>query len=176
MLLKHVITLLKTPGEIATMKHNADPAARLCAIIVFDEEVAYRRALRTLVDMGQLADSYIDIRPIPWRIEDFCHSYHRDLAIENACAADLIIVSVTTAVELPEALRGWLLDCAPHRQDRSPLLVVALLSSCEGMDPPESPRFQFIKRTSDEAGFDFLAPAPFGRELSAKLVNVISAR
>ena len=157
-------------------KHNADPAARFCAIIVYDEEEAYRRALRTLVDLDFQVGGGIDIRPIPWRIEEFGHFYHRALAMENAQAADIIIVSVTSTVELPETLRQWLLDCVPHRHDRSTLLVVALLGGSEGMDSPESPRFQFMKKIAAEAGFDFLAPAPFGRELSAKLVDAACAR
>jgi len=128
-------------------------------VIVYDLEAAYRRGLRTLVYLDRLAGGGINVRPIPWRLDEFEQADRRTLATENLGAADIVLVSMTSTVEVPAALRRWLLDAVPTRHGRSALLVVALLGTLpDGMDPPQSPRLQFIKRTAYEAGCDFLAP------------------
>lgn len=158
------------------MNNDADPAVPLCAIIVFDKGVAYRRALRVLVGLDRLVGGGLHVRLIPWRLEEFDFSDHRTLAMENAREADVVLISMTSDVELPVALREWLLDCAPLRNGRAKLLVVALLAESEQMDPLKSSRYQFIKRSADEAGFDFLAPPPSGRCLLANPAETACAR
>jgi len=137
---------------------KADDDVPLVAIIVYDKGAAYRRGLHLLVNLDRVVGGGIDVRPLPWRIAELDFADQQTLALENARAADMVIISVTGPVELPETLRRWLLSCRPTRADRPNLLIVALLGNSEAMDPPETPRHQFLKRAADEAGFHFLAP------------------
>jgi hypothetical protein len=143
----------------------AEPTVPLCAIIIYDNGAAYRRASRLLARLERIAGGRLDRRAIPWRIEELAFTDHRALAAEKAGFANLVIISVMRAIQLPENLRECLEACVPHQLEPAPL-VVALLGGPEEVDPPESSRFQFVRQTAEAAGCDFLAPMSFGRERS----------
>jgi hypothetical protein len=148
---------LRRAGSVSPQK-DLTPAP-LCVMIVYDLQAAYRHGLRMLVSLDRLAGGGIDVRLIPWRLDEFDQVDRRTLAIENFGAADVVLVSMTSAVAPPERLRRWLLEAVPNRNGRPALLIVALLGTqLDGMDPPESPRLQSLKQTAAEAGCDFLAP------------------
>lgn len=155
---------LDVPNEIGTLADGSEPAAPLCVIIVFDEEAAHRMALRALVRLDQRVYGGLGLRLVPWRLGEFDRLGRRALAKAEACGADLMLISLTTAVPLPESLRECLRGCAHRRHERSTLLV-AMLGRPATRDPPGSPRYRFAAKLAAEAGFDFLAAPSVGQPM-----------
>jgi hypothetical protein len=71
----------------------------------------------------------------------------------------MIIVSFNGPGDFPETLKKWIADCLTQkRTDNS--AIVALLTSNERLDAPDSPRYQFLKNAAWTAGLKFVAPKP----------------
>jgi len=131
----------------------------LGVFIAYDDRPAYRRALRTLVNLAkELGEDGTELRPLPWRFDILEQDIWRALAVEDAARAEIVILSMSALVALPEAIRTWLPACL-GRRDCSAALV-ALLGTAEQPDGPDSPRRQFFHATAHNAGWDFFAPGP----------------
>ena len=165
------VTPRNTSSEAGKPTPDAEQAAPLRAIIVYDEQPAYERVLRTFADLEQRAGGGLDIRLIPLQLGQFNLPDGQLLALTEAQTADLFFLSVTSATALPETLRQWMGHCARRRQGCSTLLVVALLGRTGAMDSPESARFLFAKESVDHAGFDFLAPTSSASATAAVLAH-----
>jgi hypothetical protein len=132
----------------------------LYVFIAYSDRRAYRRALRTLVNVArELIDDSIELRPLPWRFDVLAEASSRALAVADAGRAAIVVVSTGVAGALPETLHAWLPACLGQRRESTPALM-ALLGAPDHPDGPESPRYQFVRNAARSAGCDFIEPMP----------------
>lgn len=134
-----------------------EPDLKLNVVIAYDDHRAYKRAIRTLVRVASQLGDDVSVLPMPWRFEylgkpDWCA-----LATADVTKAEMLVVSTSSEDKLPRAIESWI-ETSLEIKRNSSTAVVALLGAPDDLDGSDSPRFQFLARTTREAGLDFFAP------------------
>jgi len=138
--------------------------ALLYVFIAYGDQLAYRRALRTFVNVSrELSEDGIELRPLPWRFDVLAEASWRALAVADAARAAIVVISTNVVGALPEAINAWLPACLGQRREPNPA-VMALLGAPDHPDGPESPRYQFVRNTARSAGCDFIEPMPLAAD------------
>jgi hypothetical protein len=134
------------------------PAPALLVAIIYDDHVAYRRAVRLLANAlcdHEMAD---EVRPLPWRFEDLQFQPWRERALEAAEGADVFVIATAGKSPLPQDVIDWL-ELSFARRAAQPTAVIAL------HNPDDDPhRFgalseAIVRRLAEFAGLHFLEPA-----------------
>jgi hypothetical protein len=146
----------KFPSSDASIGMN--PSLELVVVIVYNDMHAALRAAEALERVARnfrLAQQRVMAGPVAQLGEPS----RFDRLLYDANSANVIIVSYNSPSDFPLTLKKWIRDClAQKRADES--TVMALLSSNEPVDAPDSPRYQFLKNTAWASGADFFAPKP----------------
>ncbi len=99
------------------------------------------------------------LMPVP---VDQLHDTDRfERLLSDANSADMIIISFNGLGDFPLPLKKWIEDCLTQ-QRVGHAAVVALLSSNEALDAPDSPRYQFFKNAAWAAGLEYVTPRSDG--------------
>jgi hypothetical protein len=140
-----------------TVRKNFDPM--LAVVIVYNDILAVLRAVETLKRVSRKFRGQVRqrLRPVP--VTQLLDPGSFDHLLADASSADVIIVSFNGPEDLPETLKKWIQNCLAQKRARESA-IVALLNSNEQLDAPDSPRYQFLKKTARAAGLDFFAPSP----------------
>jgi hypothetical protein len=134
-----------------------DSGYSLGVVIVYNDMHAVLRAVETLDRLGRKFHGEVRQRLLPVPVSHLHDPDRFDHLLSDANSADLIIVSFNDPGDFPATLKQWIRECITQKRE-SGSAIVALLSSDERLDAPDSPRYQFIKQTAQAAGLDFLAP------------------
>jgi hypothetical protein len=138
------------------IRENAHPA--LSFVIVYNDMHAALRAAEALERVGRnfrMAQQRFMSVPVA----QLADPARFDRLLFDANSADVIIVSYNSPGDFPLALKKWIGDCLTQKRANESA-VMALLSSNERVDTPDSPRYQFLKNSAWSAGADFFAPKP----------------
>jgi hypothetical protein len=131
----------------------------LRVLIAFDDLAAYRRALRTIAAVSRQLDEEIAVQPLPWQFETLTTPYWRDLALDEAGGAAILMVSTSRPGALPEGIRQWLQECAGSGTAREAgALLIAMLGIPGEHDGPGVHDAGFLRAIAEHAGWSFLAP------------------
>ncbi len=129
----------------------------LSIVVIYNDLPAALRAAQTLESLGNKFFGKVKQRLMPVPVAQLSDAACFDHLLSDAATADMIIVSLNGPSELPPVLKQWIEVCLGQRQAGNSA-VVALLSSHEQVDAPDSPRYQFMKNATRAAGLDFFAP------------------
>jgi len=117
-------------------------------------------ALRAAEAVERLGTKFRDqgrqwLMPVP--VDQLRDSSRFDRLLSDASSADMIIVSYNGLGDFPAPLKKWIEDCLKLQREGH-AAVIAMLSSNEKLDPPESPRYQFFRNAAWAAGLAFVEP------------------
>jgi hypothetical protein len=133
--------------------------------IAYDDQAAYRRALRVLVNVNQqLDDDLIEFHPLPWRFKDLADQGLRRLAAEDISRAQILVLTTSAEGALPEAIQEWLPQCLAQRRDCG-AAIVSLLGSPDQTTALKERGSEFIRKTAETVGWHFIEAA---QEIIAK--------
>ncbi len=152
---------------------GGDNAFPLTIVVIYNDLAAAMRAAQTLERVGNKFFGRLEQRLMPVPVAHLSDPARFDHLLSDASSADMIIVSFNGPSELPPLLKQWIESCLGQRRSGDSA-VVALLSSNERLDAPDSPRYQFMKNAARAAGLDYFAPmpAPGGEASMTELVGV----
>ncbi len=151
------------PTAVAGRKH-ANPS--LSVVIVYNDKHAALRAAEALVRLGRNFGGEVRQRFMSVPVAQLDDATRFDRLLFEAHLADMIIVSYNGSKDFPVTLKKWIADCLVQKR-AGPSALVALLSSNEVLDAPDSPRYQFLKNASWAAELNFFAPGPDAAEEAA---------
>jgi hypothetical protein len=140
----------------ASIRENTRQA--LSFVIVYNDMHAALRAAEALERVGRnfrIAQQRFMSVPVAQLDEPS----RFDRLLFDAISADMIIVSYNSPSDFPLTLKKWIGNCLTQKRANESA-VMALLSSNERVDTPDSPRYQFLKNSAWAAGADFFAPKP----------------
>jgi hypothetical protein len=151
------------PPKMVTVEAKGVDAARSWSpvspsiVIVYNDIHAAWRAAEAV---ERLARKFRDqkrqwLLPVP--IAQLHDPAHFDRLLSDANSAEMIIISFNGAGDLPALLKKWIQDCLTLQREGH-AAVVALLSSNQELDPPDSPRYQFFKNAAWAVGLEYVAP------------------
>jgi hypothetical protein len=128
-------------------------------VIVYNDIHA---ALRAAEAVERLGNKFRDrgrewLLPVP--VDQLRDPSRFDHLLSDANSADMIIVSFNGVGDFPLPLKKWIEECLTQ-QRVGHAAVVALLSSNEQLDAPDSPRYQFFKNAAWAAGLEYVTPRP----------------
>jgi hypothetical protein len=151
---------------------NAETRATLNVVIAYDDVAAGQHAMRILGDVADNFGGDIELRPQLWAFRFLETPDWRALAAKDVLNADMLIISTSSEIELPTAVRSWYNSCLAQRCGAN-LAVIALLGRPDKLDEPYSARCQFIKHAASERSCDFFAPAPHPEDsLDSNIANI----
>jgi hypothetical protein len=90
-----------------------------------------------------------------WSIGRLAEPFAFEDAVEAAAEADVLVISVRAAGDLPLMLRVWIDAWLPRRAGRSGALV-ALIGLSSRPDAPSSRAHQYFQTVARQGGLDFL--------------------
>jgi hypothetical protein len=147
----------------------------LSIVIIYNDLNAAMRAAKALERFGTKFFGQLQQRLTPVPASQLADPARFDHLLADARAADMIIISYNGPGELPTTLKTWVARCLAQ-QGEGDSAVVALLSSNEQLDPPDSPRYQELLKTARAAGLEFFAPQPEEGEIdyTSQQLEVVS--
>ena len=153
--------------QAACLTDEVNPAADsierdhfLQVIIAYDDLAAGRRAMRLLADIGRQLGEQTEFTPMPWSFDLLADVDSSEAAASDAVQADILILATSAKVgPLPVAVSRWT-EGAIRRKRGTSAAVVALFGPDGCPDEDATPRVEFIRKASLEAGLDFFAPRP----------------
>jgi hypothetical protein len=149
--------------KIADPARREQPGSSPSVVIVYNDMHA---ALRAAEAVERLACKFRNqgrqwLLPVP--VAQLHDPNRFDRLLSDANSADMIIVSFNGLGDFPLPLKKWIEDCLKQQREGH-AAVVALLSSNEELDAPDSPRYQFFKNAAWAAGLAFVSPRPDAKE------------
>jgi hypothetical protein len=148
---------MKTEDPYITPRNSFDEGNRLKVVIAYEDIPAGRRAMSMLDRMAQAPLELEELFPSLWQFDLLEDPDWRELATKDALKAAMIIISASSASDLPTTVREWIKVSLDQKQGAT-TAVVALLGPTGHLDDPASPRIQYLKETTDQAGQEFFAP------------------
>jgi hypothetical protein len=152
--MKHELQIL---DECTPYLGEANDAFPMTVVIIYNDMHAALRAAQTLERLGRKFFGKMRQHLMPVPVNQLTDPARFDRLLSDASSADMIIVSFNGHGDFPTILKDWVKNCLTQKREGDSA-VVALLSSNERLDAPESPRYQFIKNATRAAGLDFFAP------------------
>ncbi len=144
-------------NEYASFLGKANDACPLSVVIIYNDMHATLRAAQTLDRLGDKFNGRLRQHVQPMRFNYMEDPACFDHALFDARVADMVIASFNGPGDLPAALKKWIKDYTTQPR-KGHAAIVALLTSNERLDAPDSPRYQFLKKTAQAMGLDFFAP------------------
>jgi hypothetical protein len=126
-------------------------------VIVYNDIHAALRAAEAVERLGQKFHDQGRQWLMPVPVAQLDDPSRFDHLLADAHSAEMIIVSFNGAGDFPALLKKWIEDCIAQ-QTEGHAAVVALLSSNQELDPPDSPRYNFFKNAAWAAGLEYVAP------------------
>jgi hypothetical protein len=139
----------------ATIREN--PRQALSVVIVYNDMHAALRAVEALERLGCNFCAGAQQRFLSVPVAQLSEPSRFDGFLHDANSVDVIIVSYNSSGDFPLTLKKWIGACLTQKR-AGDSTIVALLSSDERVDTPDSPRYQFLRDTVRAMGLDFFTP------------------
>ena len=136
---------------------HCDPEAKFNVLVAYDDVPAGQHAMRMIGNVERRIGEIETRYPSLWRFDLLKDPDWRIQATAEAIQADLLVISASGQSGLSGGVKTWLQTCLTQKKGTA-AAVVALLGSGEHLDPPDSPRIQFLKGATEAVGLDFFAP------------------
>lgn len=166
---------------VSAQAGRPDPgdANLLKVVVAFDDQAAYRRALRLCVRVCSELEEGLQVQPLPWTPDYLGRSDWPPLEPREAAGADIVVVAATEPEEIPAVVLAWVEQCCGLPR-RTAGLLVALLG-VDGEDGAGSTAGEDLRAIAARTRFSFLAPEPrgelpVGRDLAPRSVRGGAAR
>jgi hypothetical protein len=131
----------------------------LHVFIAYEDQAAYRRALRVLVNVAQqLDDDSLEIRPMPWSFDDLANPILRRNAGDDVTRAPILILTKSADGPLPDAITEWLPECMEQKRG-SGAAIVSLTGVATNAEPSNCNENRFVRKTAEMTGWDFIGPS-----------------
>ena len=150
--------MIQTPCIVDAGERLREGLPPLYVMIAYEDQAAYRRALRMLVNTLAGQEDAADVRPLPWHFEETAFLQWRQHALADATRAAIFVVSTSSDDVLPGNVTEWLTECFARRRDVS-TAVIALCQPRKDQALAESPVRRFLRHAAEVAGLDFLEAA-----------------
>lgn len=148
----------------------AETDARLDVFIVYDDIPAGMQAIHTMEKAIHQLGGGIELHPLLWRFDLLEDPDRRARATADALAAGMLIIASSNGIELSASFRDWVEACLTQKRGTA-TAVVALLDLKRNLDAPDSPRIQFLKSVTTEAGPEFFAPGMHCKETHSNVIS-----
>lgn len=149
-----MIATLDALASLPTPESSEDP---IPVVIAYDDEHAYRRAIRLVVRTARQLKDEGHFRPQPWSFSALESPQLREYACAGARRSPILLISVS-GTELPESARAWLNAHSRHTRG-SDALLIALFGPQSQRDNHHRPMLEFLHSIATRAGYEFLAPS-----------------
>lgn len=138
--------------------------AILSTAVAYEDFSAGLHALRTFQDLfgGDDQKLRFDMRNA-WRFDFLRMAEVREAAITETSRADLIIVSIHAARDLPATVKCWV-EAALERREGDPGALVLLYDEIRPGGTMPSPAEAFLTKCATRAGMDFFVKHPIVRK------------
>jgi len=156
-------TLERTAGLTRAAETEEPDELALKVAVVYQDPITRHWANELWDRVGQLMGS-VDAHRKSWEISGLTESRTFARAVEAAARADVVVISVRGAGELPLILRGWIDFWVAKRAGRTGALV-ALIGLPSQTDAQSHHTLQYFEAVARQAGMDFL---PHERKLPEK--------
>ena len=147
-----MLKTLHPPGAGACAPKESDPA--LSVATIYQDPLTRHWAAELWDRVGQLIGGG-SIRHQSWKISELTDPRVFLDAVEVAAKADVLVVSVRDAGELPMGLYVWVDSWLPSRAGRAGALV-ALIGVPSQPDAQAGRAYQYLDSVACRAGLDFL--------------------
>jgi hypothetical protein len=138
----------------STADGSAETAQALSVVVVYQDPLTHYWATDLWDRVGLLIDSGGICRKT-WKLGDLTRAFAFADAVEAAAGADVLVISVRDAGELPLLLHVWVDAWMPRRAGR-PGALVALIGVPSKPDALSGRAHQYLEATARQAGLDFL--------------------
>jgi hypothetical protein len=149
---KKIVSLAKYTEAAA---HKKDDQS-LSVVMVYNDRHAAVCAVEALERLRRKFRGQVRQRLTPVPIAQLSDPSRFDHLLFDASSADMLIVSFNGPGDFPATLKKWIEECFQQKRTNAST-IVALLSSNERVEAPDSPRYQFLKDATWSAGLDFFA-------------------
>jgi len=158
------VRLLSLPPPVA------DPGY-LKVVVAFDDQAAYRRALKLRVRVCSELEEGLRVQPLPWTPDYLGRSDWPPLSPRQAAEADIVVVAASEPEEVPAVVLAWVEQCCAQPRTAAGLLVALLGDS--GDDDSNSFLAEGLRAIATRTHFAYLAPEhhgelPVGRDLAPR--------
>lgn len=148
----------------------ADPGY-LKVVVAFDDQAAYRRALKLCVRVCSELEEGLRVQPLPWTPDYLGRSDWPPLSPRQAAEADIVVVAASEPEEVPAVVLSWVEQCCAQPRTAAGLLVALLGDS--GDDDSNSFLAEGLRAIAARTHFAYLAPEhlgelPVGRDLAPR--------
>jgi hypothetical protein len=142
-------TRLEMPADT-----SIEPEAGLTVVVVYQDSLTRHWATELWDRVGELIGRW-DICRKSWGISDLAHPTVFPYAVQVAAEADVLVISLRDAQELPAALSLWIEAWLARRVGRAGALV-ALLGVPAQPNAQSGQAHRFLETVARRAGLDFL--------------------
>ncbi|HOX58860.1 MAG TPA: hypothetical protein P5205_16825 [Candidatus Paceibacterota bacterium] len=147
--------LLEPDSQLDSTAATANgPEPALNVVVIYQDHLTHHWAMDLWARVEQLIGSG-GISSKSWRVNDLAHPDALAAAGRAAMRADVLIVSLRDAAELPLSLYLWVDEWLPHRLTRTSALV-ALIAVPVQPDAQSGLTRRFLESVARKAGMDFL--------------------
>jgi hypothetical protein len=146
---------LKRNGGSSCAAEAAEPEeVALKVAVVYQDPLTHQWADELWDRVGRLLDS-VGTHRESWAIQQLRDSGTFASAAKAAAAADVVVIAVRGAGEMPLILRGWIDAWVPRRGERTGALVT-LIGLPSYPDAQAHLTLEYFETVAHEAGLDFL--------------------
>jgi len=100
--------------------------SRLIVLVAYEDFAAAIRAMAMLKRVGNQCGQQARLIPLIWRFDVLADDSYFELAVGDALAADIIVISAREGKTLPQKIREWIAHWLLVEDRRPPALVATL--------------------------------------------------
>jgi hypothetical protein len=124
-------------------------------VIAYEDFAAGKHAQETYDYLVQRLEGELELDRQMWKFDVLKNLKMRELAVEDAAAADLIIISTHGMGDLPEGVWSWIDRWVAH--EGSAMALVTLVDRPRAYEGEDNPIRFYLQRVARRAGMDFFA-------------------
>jgi len=132
-------------------------------VIAYETFASGMRAKGVSERLAAQLETEFDINSDVWKFDMLRHSRLREQAATDAAEADMIIISVGRAPELPTHVSDWVESWLPRKKGGQAALV-ALLDQHQEADGDLPPLATYLQEMAEKGSMDFFCKAGDWRE------------
>jgi hypothetical protein len=144
-------------SNICSDKWDLPAKASFSVVVIYEEVSSAQRAMRLIGDVlrGSTSQSGFEpsFEPSLWKLEMLLVPKFRELAAQEAAAADVVVIAARDRDTLPVALQGWI-ETWPPRNPSNRGALVALLWLTEGQAEVQEDSLAFFRKAADQVQMD----------------------
>jgi hypothetical protein len=139
----------RTPSSISSRK------SAVKIFVVYDSDLSRDRARHMEEDLGRRLGCSFDFSVSSWKLKSLWHPKMVRMAADAAAKAEIILFSLVSGGELPQAVKNWL-DKVLINSPAHKVCLLALLETGGTFTPRLSPAEVYVSNLSSKIGVDCL--------------------